>query len=105
MWRLGDSHRLFGSVTQGFRVPNIDDVSTLGPFDFGVEVPSPDLEPERTLGLELGYKMRTRRLAGSVSLYRTGLDDLIDRMPATFEGSEFYEGSASIAAPTSAAPS
>ena len=92
MWRLGDSHRLFGSVTQGFRSPNIDDVSTLGPFDFGVEVPSPDLDPERTLGLELGYKLRTRRLAGPISLYRTGLDDLIERMPATFDGSEFYEG-------------
>ena len=30
----------YGSVSQGFRAPNLDDLSTLGLFDFGVEVPA-----------------------------------------------------------------
>jgi outer membrane receptor protein involved in Fe transport len=90
--RVGAGQRLFGSVVQGFRAPNIDDLSTLGLFDFGVEVPSPDLRPERAWSYELGWKARTRKLATVVSAYRMELRDLIDRVPDTFEGSPFREG-------------
>jgi hemoglobin/transferrin/lactoferrin receptor protein len=89
---LTPGHRLFGTVSQGFRAPNIDDVSTLGLFDFGVEVPSPELRPERAWSCELGWKVRTRRLGAVVSGYRMELRDLIDRVPDTFEGAPFREG-------------
>jgi hemoglobin/transferrin/lactoferrin receptor protein len=79
--------RLFGSVSQAFRAPNIDDLSTLGPFDFGVEVPSPQLRPEASLTTEGGVKLRTARAGASVAVYRTALSELIDRIPATFNGS------------------
>jgi outer membrane receptor protein involved in Fe transport len=89
---VASGHRLFASVSQGFRAPNIDDLSTLGLFDFGVEVPSPGLRPERAWSYELGWKARTRRLAALASAYRMELRDLIDRVPDTFEGSPFREG-------------
>jgi outer membrane receptor protein involved in Fe transport len=92
LWKIGGAHRLFAAVSQGFRAPNVDDVSTLGRFDFGVEAPSPDLLPERSVNYEVGFKGSTSRLASAVSLYRTNLRDLIERAPAEYQGSPVYEG-------------
>jgi iron complex outermembrane receptor protein/hemoglobin/transferrin/lactoferrin receptor protein len=86
--------RLYAQVSQSFRAPNIDDVSTLGSFDFGVEVPSPALEPERGLDVEGGVKARTSRAAAALAIYRLSLSNLIDRVRATFDGSDLYEGQA-----------
>lgn len=94
LWKLGANYRLFAAVAQGFRAPNVDDVSTLGRFDFGVEVPSPALDPEESLSYEIGFKSRTSRLAAAVALYRNDLTDLIDRVPGEYEGSPTYEGQA-----------
>lgn len=79
--------RLFGSVSQAFRAPNIDDLSSLGPFDFGIEVPSPGLQPEASISVEGGVKLRTGRAGASLAIYRTSLDQLIDRVPGVFDGS------------------
>jgi outer membrane receptor protein involved in Fe transport len=70
----------YASVSQGFRAPNLDDVSTLGPFDFGVEIPAGDLVPERSLSFETGLRLRLARAAVSAAVFRTGLHDLIDRV-------------------------
>jgi hemoglobin/transferrin/lactoferrin receptor protein len=94
LWKLTSQHRLFAAVSQGFRAPNVDDLSTLGRFDFGVEVPSPDLLPERSINYEVGFKTRTSRTAAAVSVYRNDLSDLIERVRAEYEGSPVYEGQA-----------
>lgn len=44
---LGAHAQVFGSAAEGVRAPNLDDLSTLGPIDFGVEIPAGSLEPER----------------------------------------------------------
>jgi hemoglobin/transferrin/lactoferrin receptor protein len=69
----------YGSVSQGFRAPNLDDLSTLGLFDFGVEVPAGELQPERSLSMEVGAKLRSSRFAAAFAVFRTNLSDLIDR--------------------------
>jgi outer membrane receptor protein involved in Fe transport len=84
--------RAYASLAQGFRAPNVDDLSTLGPFDFGIEVPSPSLVPERALGYELGLKLRRAPVQAALALYRSELSDLIDRVPDRFQGSDTYEG-------------
>ncbi len=84
--------RVHGSISQAFRAPNIDDLSTLGVFDFGVEVPAGRLTPERGLGYEAGVKARRASLTGSFSAYRIDLRDLIDRVRGRFEGSESLDG-------------
>jgi outer membrane receptor protein involved in Fe transport len=89
---LGAGLALYGVVGQAFRAPNIDDVSTLGAFDFGIEVPSPDLVPERSLSLEGGAKLRGRRVEMTGSLWRISLDDLIDRVRSTYQGLTEWEG-------------
>jgi outer membrane receptor protein involved in Fe transport len=83
---------VYGAVSQGFRAPNVDDVSTLGRFDFGVEAPSPDLQPETSTSYELGWKSSTSHLATAVAVYRTNLSDMIERVPAEYRGSSVYEG-------------
>jgi outer membrane receptor protein involved in Fe transport len=86
--------RAYAQASQSFRAPNLDDVSALGSFDFGIEVPSPDLSPERGVELEGGLKWRARRASAAVAAYRLRLSDLIDRVRSSFEGSAFYEGQA-----------
>ncbi len=83
---------VFGSVAQAFRAPNIDDLSTLGLFDFGVEVPPEGLKPERSLAFEGGVKVGASRVTAAVTAYRMNLDDLIDRERTTFNGSPTLDG-------------
>ncbi|HSP90999.1 MAG TPA: TonB-dependent receptor [Vicinamibacterales bacterium] len=89
---LGRGVNAFGSVAQAFRAPNIDDLSTLGAFDYGVEVPPIHLDPERSISIEGGLKANTPRMAASFAAFRLQLRDLIDRLPATFEGSPIWDG-------------
>ncbi len=89
---LAGGFSVFGSVAQAFRAPNVDDMSTLGSFDFGIEVPSTSLQPERSLSVEGGLRMRRSLADASVALYRMNLEDLIDRVRSTFDGLDLFEG-------------
>jgi outer membrane receptor protein involved in Fe transport len=84
----------FVSIAQAFRAPNIDDLSTLGPFDFGIEVPPAGLVPERSVSFEGGLKVNTPRVAASFAAFRLQLQDLIDRRRTTFNGSPVLDGQA-----------
>jgi outer membrane receptor protein involved in Fe transport len=92
LYRLAAGQHLVASVNTGFRAPNVSDIGSLGPFDFGVEVPSPDLEPERSLTFELGHKARMGPVASAVALFVTNLSDIIERVPSTYLGSPTLDG-------------
>jgi hemoglobin/transferrin/lactoferrin receptor protein len=94
---------VYASASQGFRAPNLDDLSTLGLFDFGVEIPASQLQPERSLAMEAGTKLRTSRVAAALAVFRTNLSNLIDRRrlaapPATlpFPGETRYYQRANV---------
>ena len=89
---IANGWRLLGSLAQAFRAPNVDDLSTLGPFDYGIEIPSPGLKPERSLSVEVGLNVRRDTVSASAAVYRSLLDDLIDRVRSTLDGSEWFEG-------------
>lgn len=91
-FRMKPAMQLFGSISQAFRAPNVDDVSTLGLFDSGIEVPSTALVPERTWSVEAGVRLRRGPVSVSASGFRTNLRDLIERVRTTYLGSPFYEG-------------
>jgi hemoglobin/transferrin/lactoferrin receptor protein len=91
-YAVGPGVRLVGSASQAFRAPNVDDVSTLGAFDYGIEVPSTELDPERSVGFDAGLHLRLDRFSGSLTLFRSELGDLIDRTRSTFLGSATFEG-------------
>jgi hemoglobin/transferrin/lactoferrin receptor protein len=74
--------RIFGGVSQGFRAPNLSDLTRFDSARSGeVEVPSPDLEPEDYLTFELGFRTRQDLWSLSLTAHRTQMVDLITRYP------------------------
>ena len=84
IWRLApegdDRWRLFGSVAQAFRAPNLSDITRLDATS-AVETLTPGLEPERYLALEVGAKGRSDAVQLTASLFRTFIDDQIVQSP------------------------
>jgi len=84
LWRVQDRERLnlFGGVSQGFRAPNLSDLTR---FDIArsseLEIPSPGLDPERFLTFELGARSQSGPLTFQGALFYTRIDDLIVRQP------------------------
>lgn len=91
-YKLAPQHALTAAVNTGFRAPNVNDLSSFGSFDFGIETPSQTLSPERSLTYELGYKTQTERWSGRLALFYTQLYDLIGRVRGTFQGMDTYQG-------------
>ncbi len=71
---------LYSNLSSGYRAPNIDDMGTLGIIDFRYEVPSYDLQPEKTLNKEIGVRYQSGRLKWSGSLFHSSLFNLINRV-------------------------
>lgn len=75
-------HVVYASAAQGFRAPNLSDLTRLDTARSGeLETPSPDLDPERYLAYEIGAKSRTARLTSQVAYYYTVIDGMIVRAP------------------------
>ncbi|GAB4421889.1 MAG: TonB-dependent receptor [Bacteroidia bacterium] len=84
--------RITAAVNTGFRAPNINDLSSFGSFDSGIEVPTAALDAERTLSGELSYKVAAGRVELQAAAFYTRLSNLIDRVPATYLGDTLYDG-------------
>lgn len=73
---------LFGGISQGFRAPNLSDLTRFDSARSGeFEIPSPGLDPEYTTQYELGVKTRNPRVSSQLAVFYTVLDDLILRRP------------------------
>ncbi len=74
--------RLFGSVAQGFRAPNLSDLTR---FDVALsgdlEIPSTGLDPERFVTFELGARFDDGLRRAAVTGFTTLGRDLIQRQP------------------------
>ncbi len=71
---------VFGGVSQGFRAPNLSDLTRLDDTS-GVETPSTDLDPEHFTQFELGVKTRGERWTAQAGVWRTRIRDLIVPSP------------------------
>ncbi len=73
---------LFGGVSQGFRAPNLTDVTR---FDSAAsdefEIPATDLDPERFVQYELGLRHSTPKAAAQVAVFFTDISGAIRRVP------------------------
>ena len=77
-----DRFAVIGGVSQGFRAPNISDLSRLDIARSGeLELPSTDLSPERSLNFEIGARATTERVTASLTYFHNVLDDFIVRKP------------------------
>jgi len=79
-------------IAQGFRAPNLYDLTNVGAVPGGVVVPNPDLTPEKSLTYEAGLRLHAPSSSGGLVVYRTLIDGFIDRVPATFNGDTLLDG-------------
>jgi hemoglobin/transferrin/lactoferrin receptor protein len=91
LFRLAPEFHLIGGIAQGFRSPNLDDMSALGSFGGGFEVPNPGLDPEQSLEYELGVKVQRGRTYATAFGFLSDLRNIIQRQPGTYEGLTFLD--------------
>ncbi|MFT7461915.1 MAG: hemoglobin/transferrin/lactoferrin receptor protein [Pseudohongiellaceae bacterium] len=77
---ISDNTMVYAGVSQGFRAPNLSDL-TSDLEDSGVESPTPDLDPEKFLSVELGAKTQHDGWNGEIAAHYTFIDDMIVRSP------------------------
>jgi hemoglobin/transferrin/lactoferrin receptor protein len=72
----------FTGVSQGFRAPNLSDLSRFDLAEGGeIETPAPGLEPEFFVSYEAGLKTRYARGTAEAAYFYTTIEDLIIRTP------------------------
>jgi outer membrane receptor protein involved in Fe transport len=79
-YQLNKNNFIFGSISTGYRAPNIDDLGTLGIVDFRYEIPSYNLKPEKSKNIEIGYKYNAVKTNVTVSFFQMNLKDVIARI-------------------------
>ena len=78
----GGHHAVYAGVSQGFRAPNLSDLTRLDTArSTEIETPVDDLDPEQFISWELGGRYRGERLAVDAAWYYTDIEDLIVRRP------------------------
>ena len=79
-YELGAGQALYAGVNQGFRAPNLSDLTR---FDSArsdeFEIPAPNLDPERFTAYEIGYKAEFGRGRVQAAYFYTDVKDLIQR--------------------------
>jgi len=91
LYELTENFVVALGVGQGFRAPNIDDLTILGSFGSGFEVPNTNLAPEQSLNYEIGLKGQHRKFYGSLSYFLSNYEDMIERDGGTFLGLEYLD--------------
>jgi hemoglobin/transferrin/lactoferrin receptor protein len=77
---VDDDDRLYLAWAEGFRAPPFSDVNialALPQFNYVVR-PNPDLQPERSQGLELGWNREGRRAAWRIAVFDNRYRNLIE---------------------------
>jgi hemoglobin/transferrin/lactoferrin receptor protein len=80
------------AFAQGFRAPNLQEAVQLGDTGKFFHVPNDDLKPERSDTFELLGRAKLWRLTVSWMAYVSMLDDLILRVPTSYQGDGEIDG-------------
>jgi hemoglobin/transferrin/lactoferrin receptor protein len=89
VYKLHPSVNLVGSISEGFRAPNLDDLMANNPnvLQQGQSIPSLNLAPENSLSYEVGIKTDSERLRTETFVFWTDLQNnmvSITAAPNTF---------------------
>lgn len=71
------------NVDQGFRAPNLDDLTSRQQTGPGFQFENVNLDPERSLTVETGFRINSYRFSLSTAFFWTRLTDAIIRAPRT----------------------
>lgn len=77
---IGESSSVFAGVSQGFRAPNLSDLTAFDSTSV-VESPTPGLDAEEFVQVEVGTSGTRGDFGWQASLYRTQISDMILRSP------------------------
>lgn len=89
--RVSEHTDLYGSLSRGFRAPNLHDLGTVGDFASGNRIPNLDLDPESVWNLEVGARRKTERIAAGAALSTAWYRDLFDdRYVFTDQGEDYF---------------
>lgn len=93
LYHLNDIHTLFANYSQGFRAPAFDDanVGFSNPARGYGFIPNPDLKPETSEGVELGWRTNAEAGYSSLSVFYTEYDDFIDTVSRYNPTTKFLE--------------
>ncbi len=80
LYPINNFQNIYISFSNCYRIPNIDDMGTLGLVDFRYEVPASNLKPEKSYNTEIGYHLNSRIIEATVSVFYMKLSDLISRV-------------------------
>lgn len=89
--RVTGSLHAVGNYVNGFRAPDIEDLSTLTARSSTYEIPSPGLEPANIHTYEGGLKYSARGLSASAFYHVTHAHDVIRSGPGTYRGLSFMD--------------
>ena len=78
-WWANDWLTLMASADQGFRAPNLDDMTSRQRTGPGFQIENPNLEPERGVTQEVGLQIANRHIEVDGWLYRSTLNQAISR--------------------------
>ena len=77
-----DHYNLFGGVSQGFRAPNLSDLTRLDTARSNeIETAAPGLDPEKFVSYELGAKASYDNWSAQAAYFYTDIRDMIVRTP------------------------
>jgi iron complex outermembrane receptor protein/hemoglobin/transferrin/lactoferrin receptor protein len=80
---LTDELHWVANINQGFRAPNLDDLFASSTSVFATaQIPNPDLQPERSITYETGFKYNDCALRAEVYAWWMTIDDAITRVTA-----------------------
>ncbi|MCB0385836.1 MAG: TonB-dependent receptor, partial [Bdellovibrionales bacterium] len=81
-YQMNEESSAFVGASQGFRAPNLSDLTRLDEARTNeIETPAPNLEAEKFLSFELGYKFGREDLQVEASVYYTDIKEMIIRRP------------------------
>jgi hemoglobin/transferrin/lactoferrin receptor protein len=82
LYHLRKDLNIYGGVSQGFRAPNLSDLTRYDIAQSGQqEVPNTSLKPEKFVSYETGIKMRSEKWHTELSVFYTAVNDMIMRYP------------------------
>ncbi|UCG87611.1 MAG: TonB-dependent receptor [Gemmatimonadota bacterium] len=79
-------------LAEGFRSPNLYDLTNVGPIPSGIVLPNTRAKPEKSVSTEIGVRYAGTGGAIDLTVYYTRIRGFIDRVPGSFQGDTLFDG-------------